>query len=204
MVHSPAPILLFSDAVNFHGHTCPGLALGYRAALIALEELRSGPSYDEELVAIVENDACGIDALQVVTGCTAGKGNLIFLDHGKHVYTLINRRNGKAVRVATRASFSTASLDPAFGDLKTKVVSGNATAEEMEQFEKHRDAVCHAILTVPYQDMFSVRRVDIPAPVPAKIYKSVPCDCCGEMVSEHRAVTVGGKTLCIPCSEKKE
>lgn len=204
MVHSPAPIPSFSDAVRFHGHTCPGLALGYRAALIALEELRSDPSHDEELVAIVENDACGIDALQVVTGCTAGKGNLLFRDYGKHVYTLINRRNGKAIRVATRPSFSTASIDPAFGDIRTKVMSGNATAEEAQQFEKHRDAVCHAILTIPYHDIFSVRRVDAKVPAPAKIYPSVPCDCCGEMVSDHRVIAVSGKRLCIPCSEKKE
>ena len=204
MVHSPALIPSFSDAVKFHGHTCPGLALGYRAALIALKELRSDPSDDEELVAIVENDACGIDALQVVTGCTAGKGNLIFRDYGKHVYTLINRRNGKVVRVATRASFSTASLDPAFGDLRTKVTSGNATTEEKGQFEKHRDIVCHLILTLPDHDIFSVRHVDVQVPVPAKIYKSLLCDCCGEMVAEHRVITVGGKTLCIPCSVKKE
>lgn len=204
MAQSPVPIPSFSEAVKFHGHTCPGLALGYRAALIALEELRSEPSQDEELVAIVENDACGIDALQVVTGCTAGKGNLIFLDYGKHVYTLVNRQTGKAVRVATKASFSTASLDPAFGDLRTKVMAGNATAEEMEQFEKHRDTVCHAILTNPYHDMFSVRPIEMQVPVPAKIYKSIPCETCGEMVSEHRVVTVGGKARCIPCSEKKE
>ncbi len=204
MVHPATQIPSFSDAVQFHGHTCPGLALGYRAALIALEELRSDPSHDEELVAVVENDACGIDALQVVTGCTAGKGNLIFLDYGKHVYTLINRRKGKAVRVATKPSFSTASLDPAFGDLRSKVMSGNATAEELEEFEKHRDAVCQAILTVPYPELFSVRRVDMQVPATATIYKSVPCDCCGEMVSEHRAITVSGNTLCIPCSKKKE
>ena len=204
MVHTKTTIPSFSDAVLFHGHTCPGLALGYRAALIALEELRSDPSLDEELVAIVENDACGIDALQVVTGCTAGKGNLIFRDYGKHVYTLINRRNGNAVRVATKPSFSTASLDPAFGDIRATAMSGNATAEEVQRFEKHRDGVCHAILTVPYQDIFSVRHAEVPVPVPATIYKSVPCDCCGEMVSEHRVVINGGRTLCIPCSEKKE
>lgn len=200
----PSPIPSFSDAVAFHGHSCPGLALGYRGALIALEELRSEPSHDEELVAIVENDACGIDALQVITGCTAGKGNLIFLDYGKHVYTLINRRNGKAVRVATKAAFSTESLDPGFGVIRSKVMAGNATPEEKEQFEKHRDTLCHLILTVPYHDIFSVRRVDVPVPVPATIYKSVPCDCCGEMVAEHRVVTAHGKSLCIPCSERKE
>jgi len=30
---------------------------------------------DEEIVAVVETDACGADAIQVRTGCTFGKGN---------------------------------------------------------------------------------------------------------------------------------
>ena len=201
MVHSAAPIPSFTDAIKFHGHKCPGLALGYRAAVIALEELRTDPSRDEELVAIVENDACGIDALQVVTGCTAGKGNLVFRDYGKHVYTLINRRNNFAIRVATKPDFSTSTLDPAFGNLRNKVMGGKATEKEIEAYEKHLDNVCNLILTVPYGDIFSVRRADEKVPGPAKIYKSVPCECCGELVSEHRVVTAGGKNLCIPCSE---
>jgi len=40
---------------KFHGHMCPGLAIGIRAAQIALREI--GPhSTDEEVVAIVETD----------------------------------------------------------------------------------------------------------------------------------------------------
>ena len=194
----------FSDAVAFHGHTCPGLALGYRAALVALEELRSDPSQDEELVAIVENDACGIDALQVVTGCTAGKGNLLFRDYGKHVYTLINRKTGKAVRVATLPTFSTATIDPAFGDLRARAMSGKVKPEEIREFEEHRDKVIHAILTIPYCDIFSVKRVDVEVPEPAKIFRSIPCDRCGELVAEHRIVEKDHKKLCIPCAEETE
>ena len=42
-------------AKGFHGHFCPGLAIGIRAAEIALREI--GPhSQDEEVVAIVETD----------------------------------------------------------------------------------------------------------------------------------------------------
>ncbi len=42
-------------AKAFHGHFCPGLATGIRAAEIALREI--GPhSKDEEVVAIVETD----------------------------------------------------------------------------------------------------------------------------------------------------
>ena len=39
----------------FHGHMCPGLAIGIRAAELALREI--GPhAKDEEVVAIVETD----------------------------------------------------------------------------------------------------------------------------------------------------
>lgn len=204
MAHSHSPVPTFSDAVQFHGHKCPGLALGYRAARLALEELRSDPSQDEELVAIVENDACGIDALQVVTGCTAGKGNLVFRDYGKHVYTLVNRGTGNAIRVTTNPGFSTARIDPAFGELREKAMQGRATAEERAEFERHLDAVCQAILTLPAGEIFSVRHERVEVPPLAKIHRSVPCDSCGEMVSEHRVVRHGNKVLCIPCSEKKE
>jgi len=62
---------------------CPGLP----GSLRALKELK-GRAEDEELVAVVENNLCAVDAVQVMTGCTFGKGNLIFRDYGKQVYTL--------------------------------------------------------------------------------------------------------------------
>lgn len=68
----------YKNIVEFHGHECPGLAMGYRMASAAMNALNSIHSEDEEIVAIVENNACGVDALQCVTGCTFGKGNLIF------------------------------------------------------------------------------------------------------------------------------
>jgi len=47
-VHSAA-----RQAAAFHGHMCPGLAIGVRAAEVALSEI--GPhSADEEVVAVVE------------------------------------------------------------------------------------------------------------------------------------------------------
>ena len=61
-------------AVEFHGHLCPGLTIGYLAAKVGLERLGIGRAEDEELIAIVENDSCAVDAVQVLTGCTFGKG----------------------------------------------------------------------------------------------------------------------------------
>ena len=63
----------YDDIVTFHGHSCPGLALGYRVSRRALKEL-GNRSADEEVVAIVENNSCAVDAVQVMTGCTFGKG----------------------------------------------------------------------------------------------------------------------------------
>ena len=73
---------LIEETIRFHGHSCPGLALGIRAAEVALKE--SERASDEEVVAVVETDMCGVDAIQYLTGCTFGKGNLIHLDYGKN------------------------------------------------------------------------------------------------------------------------
>jgi len=91
----------FEEVIRFHGHSCPGLALGYRVSLAALKAMDRGKiSEDEELVAIVENDSCAVDAIQLVTGCTFGKGNLIFRDYGKQVYTFLKRPSGNGVRIS--------------------------------------------------------------------------------------------------------
>ncbi|MHB8919271.1 MAG: FmdE family protein, partial [Desulfocucumaceae bacterium] len=116
---------------EFHGHVCPGLAIGFRAATLALKKMDFSRSVDEELIAIVENNACGVDAVQVLAGCTFGKGNLFFLDHGKQVYTFARRSHGKAVRVAVRYG---AFHDPELSALRRKVNSGEATGEEKREF----------------------------------------------------------------------
>ncbi|MGA7627728.1 MAG: FmdE family protein, partial [Methanoregula sp.] len=110
----------YHDAVAFHGHSCPGLALGYRAARHALSVLHAERSEDEDLVAVVENDACGIDAVQAIAGCSVGKGNLILKDLGKHAYTFINRRTGSAIRIVQRSEPLLERIDPVASELRGK------------------------------------------------------------------------------------
>jgi formylmethanofuran dehydrogenase subunit E len=61
-----------------------------------MERLGVQRAGDEELLAFVENDACGADGIQVMTGCTFGKGNFIFKNFGKHAFTLVARKRGKS------------------------------------------------------------------------------------------------------------
>ena len=53
---------LWRRCVDFHGHQCGGLTIGYKAALYAMELLELTFSQDEQVVCIAENDACGVDA----------------------------------------------------------------------------------------------------------------------------------------------
>ena len=170
----------YPEIVKFHGHTCPGLAMGYRMALAAMDALKAVHSGDEEIVAMVENDACGVDALQCLTGCTFGKGNLVFRDYGKQVYTLYSRATGKGVRV---------------------IFHGKGVPPGMRE---NRGAYADFILNAPAGDLISLTNVTINAPEPARIRNSVICAECSEPVMETRIREVNGKILCIPCAEGRE
>ncbi|MCI5189229.1 MAG: hypothetical protein D3905_05405, partial [Candidatus Electrothrix sp. AS4_5] len=43
--------------------------------LAAQKHLQAQFSPDEEIVCVTENDSCSVDAIQVLTGCSIGKGN---------------------------------------------------------------------------------------------------------------------------------
>ena len=189
----------YKEAVAFHGHACPGLALGYRAAEYALQHLRASRSEDEDLVAIVENDACGVDAIQLVAGCSVGKGNLILKDFGKHAYTFIDRKSKRAIRLVQRPEPVIQRIDPVASALREKVMGGTATPAEQKEFHKRQAAVIKKILKMPIDELFITREVKPEIPVRAKIFTSVQCASCGEMVAEHRARVRNGKFVCIPC-----
>lgn len=67
-----------------------------------MELLELDFSADEDVVCITENDACGVDAIQVLLGCSVGKGNLLFHLRGKQAFSFYNRKTGKAVRLVLR------------------------------------------------------------------------------------------------------
>ena len=87
---------MWNKCVEFHGHECGGLAIGYQAALYARELLNIEKSQDEDIVCITENDACGVDAIQVILGCSMGKGNLLIKMRGKQAFSIFNRRTGES------------------------------------------------------------------------------------------------------------
>jgi len=193
---------LFTDVAKFHGHTCPGLTIGYIAAKAGMKELYTDRDIDEELVTIVENDACGVDAVQVITGCTIGKGNLIFRDYGKQAFTFIHRGSNKAVRVILKSDFNIDAFDSELDKLRSKVMSGIATKSETDEFNKRMNEISELMRKTPVEKMFDIKHVSIEIPEKARIFKSVKCSKCGEMFAESRARMQNGNIICIACYDE--
>jgi formylmethanofuran dehydrogenase subunit E len=187
------------SAIRFHGHMCPGLAIGYRASRAAQDHLGVDRAEDEELVAIVESDGCGVDAIQALFSCTLGKGNLIYKDHGKQVFTIINRKRGRAVRVAMKPG--PFRRTPEQETVFQKVMSGDASEAEMETFRAFQKERVEEILAADVDGLFKIEEVSPEIPGKARIFKTTTCEFCGEPVMEPRARIRDGKTACIPCSE---
>jgi formylmethanofuran dehydrogenase subunit E len=170
------------QCVAFHGHLCPGVVIGYCAARLGIRELSAQRAGDEELIAIVENDTCAVDAIQVLTGCTFGKGNLFFRYHGKMVFTFATRANGRSVRLRLRPV-----SPPGVGDIPE------------DQRRRHQ---VEFMLAHDPSEFFEVRKDALVClPPAARIRESLPCEACGEMVMSTRLRRLENKSVCIPCYE---
>lgn len=165
---------LWQKTIKFHGHACPGLAIGYRLSLEGARFMDlNGRSHDEEIVCISETDACGIDAVQVLLGCSMGKGNLLLRLRGKSAMTFLHRPSKKACRVVWKLQPQTSSLG--------------------------REEKIHLFLTAPREECCTLSPVPYPSIPEAIISPSVPCASCGEMTAEHMMRLVRGKQLCLDC-----
>ncbi len=162
---------VIEQTIEFHGHSCPGLAIGIRAAELAVKKLDIQNAAAP--VCMTETDMCGVDAIQFLTGCTFGKGNLIHKDYGKTAFTFYDREGKKGFRAVFRNDFG--------------------------RDESDRNKRIKQILRADLKTLFSTEAIDAPPVRPARILKSIACDSCGEMTMESRIRLFEGKHHCIPC-----
>ncbi|MEJ5348359.1 MAG: FmdE family protein [Desulfosoma sp.] len=191
---------MWEQCAAFHGHECPGLALGFVAARLALKELRQERAEDEELVAVVENDACFVDAVQVLTGCTFGKGNFHHKDYGKIALTLYSRPLGRGVRVALRGDGL--GDNPEHLELLKKIMSGEADAAQKAQFHELHTRRTREILQADPESLFQATWVEGPVPERARMEPSRPCSGCGEPTMPSKMIRTPLGSRCRSCAEK--
>ncbi len=183
--------------VAFHGHECPGLALGVRAAEVALD--RIGPhAADEEVVCLTETDMCAVDAIQHLTGCTLGKGNLIYRDHGKIAFTFWRRSDGEAVRILLKPRDAE---DEEGRALRRKRATVGLDEADQARVAERRALRIREILAADPEDLFEIQPVDDPPPGRARLLDSLICERCGETTMETRTRMFMGQVVCLPCFE---
>ncbi len=192
---------LIEETIRFHGHSCPGVAIGIRAAEVALNEMAGVAQAD--LVCVTETDMCGVDAIQFLTGCTFGKGNLIHRDYGKMAFSFYDRQKNTGIRLVLRPNLR-GELDSELSALMAKSGSVGLSDEEQNRLQQLRQDTKQRMMTLPIEDLFIVQSVSTRPPRPARVLESLECQECGESTMESRTRRFGGRTLCIPCYEKVE
>lgn len=159
--------------IDFHGHRCKGLLAGFLASAYAMSLIDFDSNTDEDAVCISENDACGIDAIQVVLGCTAGRGSLLFHMTGKTAYSFYGRKSSQNCRIILKGELP----DPG-GDIEGYCDPGFLSR------------------------LFDAGPARIPLPERARIFDTYRCDDCGELAGANWIHIQNGRKLCADCYDR--
>ena len=167
----------WKECVAFHGHSCPGLAIGARAAEeagkyfgIDLECARDG-----RIVCVMENATCAADAIQYLAGCTMGKSNIFVRDTGKMAFSFFLKDTGMKIRFYYR------------NELRAS----------------DRDGKINMILSSPVDDVFSVSLPSFEMPKKGPREKEYECSSCREAAAESKMFASDDGFLCYDCYNKK-
>lgn len=186
-----------------HGHMCPAMPLGLRAGAAAMNALAVARAKDKDLVAIVElgDDHCAhcfADGVQMITGCTFGKGNIRKVAYGKFGLTLVERGTGRAVRVVPRAQAQMAMKQTRFfQEYRMRGVPASKVPDEVVE------PLIQQVMTAPQEELLVVG-AEFRTEVDKKpeTFATRVCQACGEMVVERYMRVAADKVVCIPCSEQ--
>lgn len=186
--------------LKFHGHKCPAMPMGLRVGAAAMNKLGVERTGDSEWLALVEIGdnhcaTCFADGVQVITGCTLGKGNIKKLNVGKWGITLINKKTQKAVRVVPKAEAMAQNKKSAFmQEYRSKGIPPTKVPAEVV------DPMIENVMNAPEEMLMNISEVfDYTINEHPHSFDSFVCDNCGEMVVEQYGRVKGDKKLCIPC-----
>ncbi len=195
-----------NKTAEIHGHYCPGSALGVMAAVYGLRRLGNGMMLSdglENLMAIVETNACFADGVQVVSGCTLGNNALVYRDLGRLAATFALREKEEGIRVRVRSDFQSRinNMVPEFYPLMEKVIKNRqGTPDDEAAFKQMGCKAAFAVLSVSHEEILVIESVRPSLPSYAPITDSVVCPECGETIMAAKTVDTGDKKgYCLTC-----
>lgn len=185
---------------KFHGHKCPAMPMGLRAGAAALNALNVERTGDSALLALVDlgDDHCATcygDGIQVITGCTFGKGNIKKTQKGKWALTLIDKKSCKAVRVTPKAEAMQANKKTSFfKDYREKGVPPTKVPDKVVE------PLVQKVMHAPDEMLLQISEVfECEHQEPSHSFSSFVCEECGEMVVEEYGRVKGDKKVCQDC-----
>lgn len=188
---------------QFHGHKCPAMPSGLRVGAAAMNKLGVERAKDGQLLALVElgDDHCATcfaDGIQMITGCTFGKGNIKKLHYGKWGVTLVETKTGRAVRVTPSAEAMLANKKSEFfTEYRMKGIPASKVPSEVV------DPLVERVMNTPDEQMLIVSDIfQYEIPKKPHSFDGFVCDECGEMTVEVYGRPHGDKKLCQPCYQK--
>jgi formylmethanofuran dehydrogenase subunit E len=128
---------ILETAIDFHGHLGPYLVLGLRMGELAIAKLRCKKHFGIRVLvkgAVDRPKSCIVDGLQLSTGCTYGKGNIL-KSNGKQIRAFfLNLDNNKRITVSLK----------------------NGLSEKLQRLKGHKDSELFAkqLLDFAAEDLF--------------------------------------------------
>jgi formylmethanofuran dehydrogenase subunit E len=188
---------------QFHGHKCPAMPMGLRVGAAAMNALGVDRACDGQLVALVEIGenhcaTCFADGVQMITGCTFGKGNIQRLHLGKWGVTLVDKATGRAVRVTPQAEAMAANKKTSFfKDYREKGIPASKVPGDVIE------PLVEKVMGAPDDMLLSIGEIfDYDWKDAKHSFSSFVCDECHEMVVEGYGRIAGDQKVCIACHEK--
>lgn len=183
--------------VDFHGHLCPDLVIGFKLCEYAQRLFSQGAELKGGISVIAENCTSSLDAIQIMLGTTVGNQRLQIMDFGKHNYTLLSKKAGIGFRLSLKKLH--------FGDrkeyeeLERKIVNNQFVMDDAMQFQKLLDERVKFLLDSFPEDIFMAKHVESVPPSFETANIFLQCSMCGEQVLKSRKIDYQGATYCIPC-----
>ena len=186
---------------KFQGHKCVSMAVGLRVGAAALNKLKVERARDCELLLLVDAGENHwaldyVDGLQVISGCTSGKGNLVLTYKGKLSTLLIDVEKKKAVRISPRAevvlSFRRTEF---FKDYRRKGIPASKVPSKVI------DPLVEFIMGLPEERLMHISELlDYEYSETPRSFNSFVCEECNEVVIEEYGRIKGDRMVCIDCA----
>ncbi len=152
-----------------------------------------------DILGMIAKDHCATcfaDGVQVITGCTFGKGNILKTHKGKWAVTLIDKKSGKGIRVTPEAEAMLANKQtPFFRDYREKGLPASVVPAHVV------DPLVENVMGAPDEMILSVSEVFAHEhKAPPHSFDGFVCEECGEMVVMQYGRIKGDRKFCIDCA----